>query len=195
MSFFVYIHTCPNGKRYVGVTIKTPEYRWNYGKGYFHNKHFSRAIKKFGWDNIEHTSFKTKSKDLMMFWERILIYHYNTMDDEYGYNKTSGGDGCYERSDETKQKISAALKGRTISDEHKQILLASNVGKKRSLETRKRMSEAAKNRKSKPLSDETKRKLSEIMKGRKMPPRSEESRKRYSEATKLYWENKRKNTI
>lgn len=39
MSYYVYIHTCPNGKRYVGITTKNPKYRWSKGNGYKPNKH------------------------------------------------------------------------------------------------------------------------------------------------------------
>lgn len=113
MSFFVYIHTCPNQKRYVGVTTQSnPELRWKEGWGYHKNMHFTNAINKYGWDNIEHEVFETQSVELMSYWERILIYHYNTMDSEFGYNKTGGGENinglCL--SDDTKKKMSEAKK-------------------------------------------------------------------------------------
>ena len=43
----VYIHICPNGKRYVGITQKEdPKERWDSGWGYQNNVHFFNAIKK-----------------------------------------------------------------------------------------------------------------------------------------------------
>lgn len=45
-SFCVYIHVLPNGKKYIGITCKKPEYRWNHGDGYKNNRHFYNAIKK-----------------------------------------------------------------------------------------------------------------------------------------------------
>ena len=39
-KFYVYIHTCPNGKKYVGLTTTDPKDRWRKGEGYKSNKHF-----------------------------------------------------------------------------------------------------------------------------------------------------------
>jgi len=51
--YYIYIHTCPNYKCYVGLS-KNPKQRWNKGKGYKENKEFYNAIKFYGWDNIKH---------------------------------------------------------------------------------------------------------------------------------------------
>lgn len=53
-SYSVYMHTCPNSKKYIGITCRNPLYRWNHGNGYRRNEHFFRAIVKYGWDNIKH---------------------------------------------------------------------------------------------------------------------------------------------
>lgn len=150
MSFFVYIHTCPNGKKYIGVTTqKKPEDRWRDGERYQHNKHFTSAINKYGWDNIEHEYFKTESKELMFYWEKILIYYHNTLDREFGYNKTGGGEGPngLKHTEETKKKISESLKGRpcptkgkNLSDEHKKKLSKAGKGRKVPEETKRKMS-------------------------------------------------------
>lgn len=154
MKYFVYIHTCPNQKRYIGVTTRKPEVRWCNGRGYRTNNHFYRAIKKYGWDNIQHQVFETKSRELMHYWEKILIYHYNTMDSELGYNKTGGGDSGFEMSEHTRQKISETLTGHA----------GWNKGKKMP-----------------PLSDKTKNKISESLKGFK---HSEETKRKISETIK-----------
>ena len=53
--FCVYKHTSPNGKSYIGITsMNPPEKRWKNGKGYSHNKYFTNAINKYGWDNFTH---------------------------------------------------------------------------------------------------------------------------------------------
>lgn len=220
MSFFVYIHTCPNQKRYVGITTAiNPELRWCKGRGYHKNMHFTNAINKYGWDNIEHEVFETQSVELMSYWERILIYHYNTMDSEFGYNKTGGGENinglCL--SDDTKKKISEGNKGkkkpaisedtrkrlsdagkrRKHSDDTKKKISDSNKGKRHSEDTRKRLSESAKGRtpwnkgkKLPPYSEEYREHMRIINTGKK---HSEDAKKKMSEAKKLYWENKRKN--
>lgn len=46
-DYVVYMHVLPNKKRYIGITCRKPEYRWNYGKGYIENKHFYNAILKY----------------------------------------------------------------------------------------------------------------------------------------------------
>jgi hypothetical protein len=52
--FYIYCHTAPNGKRYIGQTCaECPERRW--GKGYKGCTHLEHAIEKYGWDNFEHS--------------------------------------------------------------------------------------------------------------------------------------------
>jgi hypothetical protein len=55
-KFCVYEHLFPNGKRYIGITSKRPEARWEGGTGYDkdHQPVMYNAIQKYGWDNIEH---------------------------------------------------------------------------------------------------------------------------------------------
>ena len=53
-NYTVYMYITPNNKKYIGVTCRKPEYRWNNGKGYEPNKHFYNAILKYGWENIKH---------------------------------------------------------------------------------------------------------------------------------------------
>lgn len=51
--YYVYIHTCPNGMRYIGMT-KDISKRWKNGQGYVDNKEFYNAIQLYGWENIQH---------------------------------------------------------------------------------------------------------------------------------------------
>ena len=53
-DYKVYVHTAPNGKRYVGITRQKLNRRWRYGEGYKRCVYFYKAIKKYGWDNITH---------------------------------------------------------------------------------------------------------------------------------------------
>lgn len=89
---YVYIHTSPNGKKYVGITKQIPEVRWNYGCGYHNNTHFYRAIKKYGWNNFKHeivASGLTKNEALHM--EIDLIKKFNSF--KNGYDLSFGGEG------------------------------------------------------------------------------------------------------
>ena len=53
MSYSVYEHIFPNGKKYIGIS-KSPEERWADGRGYADNVEMFKDIVRFGWDNIEH---------------------------------------------------------------------------------------------------------------------------------------------
>ena len=116
MSYWVYVHTCPNGKKYVGITTKRkPEYRWAEGNGYYQNKHFYSAIQKYGWSSIKHEAWELTCESEMYYAEKYLIAYYHTTESEFGYNHSSGGEsgglGCT-RSEETRRKISEANKGK-----------------------------------------------------------------------------------
>lgn len=98
----VYVHIVPKAisghdwdKYYVGITSKVKaKYRWVHGNGYKDNKHFYRAIQKYGWDNIEHeivAEHLTKNEAYEM--EKALIQKLNCTNQEYGYNHTLGGQG------------------------------------------------------------------------------------------------------
>ena len=116
----------------------------------------------------------------------------------------------HKMSDEHKQKISEAKKGKSFSSEHieklryrkteshKEKLRTANLNKKHTAEAKEKIAEAGRNRvyseetrekisaalKGKPgrvQSDDIKKKISETMKGR---PKSEETRRKMSEAQK-----------
>lgn len=53
-KFTIYLHRCPNGKCYVGMTSQSMNQRWRNGLGYKNNKDFYPDIEKYGWENIEH---------------------------------------------------------------------------------------------------------------------------------------------
>jgi hypothetical protein len=91
------MHICPNGKKYIGITMQDAKRRWANGLGYRHQKHFYSAIVKYGWDNIEHVVIaENLSKADAGKLERDLISEHNTTDRRYGYNKSIGGE--YSRS-------------------------------------------------------------------------------------------------
>lgn len=158
MRYFIYVHTnLINNKKYVGITTRTPESRWNRGKGYVKNHYFYKAIQKYGWDSFQHEVFEISSREDMLYGEKYLIAFYRTTDSAYGYNLTSGGEH-YKHSAEAKKKISIARKekysgvnhpcyGRHLSKEHKQALLAANLGRHPSEEVKRKISESEKGKK------------------------------------------------
>lgn len=195
-KFYVYIHTCPNGKKYVGLTTIDPKKRWRRGNGYKSNKHFYFAIQKYGWDNIEHQVIEIDTMSEMYYLEKYLISYYQTNKNEFGYNKSTGGEkssaGChYVFTDEHKKKLSESQKGRHLSIETRHKLSESHKGVKKgphSAEAKRKMSEAKKGVKIGPHSEEHKRKISEAKKGQKAwskgIPCSEEKRRKISESLK-----------
>ena len=79
MSYTVYKHITPNGKIYIGITKRNPLKRWQNGRGYSTNKHFSRAIKKYGWNNIIHKIlFSGLSEEEAKIKEIKLIAYYKS---------------------------------------------------------------------------------------------------------------------
>lgn len=154
--YTVYMHRNKiNGKVYIGITGQKPSARWNNGTGY-RGTHFANAINKYGWGNFEHIIlFSNLKKEDACKKEIELIEHYKSTDDQFGYNIAIGGEinnGYHiskerkehlskinsgknhpqyktHRSEETKNKISKALKGIKLSEEHKKKLSEAKKGK------------------------------------------------------------------
>ena len=125
--WLVYKHTSPSSKCYVGITSKTAEQRWGYnGNNYRKNGHhayFVSAIDKYGWDNFNHEIIlENVTESEAKYTEKYLIKWYKLHN--LSYNITDGGDGTLGLtkipwnkglpcSEETKQKISTANKGKS----------------------------------------------------------------------------------
>lgn len=121
-GYTVYMHVAPNGKRYIGITCRKPEYRWNGGRGYDGSPHFSAAIMKYGWDNICHEIlFSGMTKEDAICKEIELIARYNTTDRSYGYNITCGGEGSsgVKQSDKTKAKHVETMRQKMLVPDEK----------------------------------------------------------------------------
>ena len=110
-NYTVYKHTCPNGKVYIGITGRSPKIRWDYGRNYKNNKHFTNAIQKYGWDNIKHdVLFENLTKQQAEQKEIELISEYKATNSKYGYNIQNGGMLSGKMSDASKCKISISRK-------------------------------------------------------------------------------------
>lgn len=118
-KFCVYVHIFPNGKRYIGITSKRPNARWESGNGYRDGSPIRNAINKYGWDNIEHIIlFDGLTQEEACKKEIELIDKYKTnihrYGNKYGYNLTDGGEGTT---------------GHKVSEERKEIMRQSQLGK------------------------------------------------------------------
>ena len=126
-NYVVYMHISPSNKRYIGITCKKPEHRWNNGNNYKHNIHFTRAIEKYGWDNFQHIIIvKGLTEDEAKWLEIELIKEWDSANRDKGYNISLGGDIV---SDETREKLRNVNLGRHHSDETKEKLSKVRIGK------------------------------------------------------------------
>lgn len=156
-----------NGKIYIGITSRIPEDRWGKdGRCYKSSPHFYSAIQKYGWDNFEHNIlFTNLTKEEACLKEQELIKFFNSMDRNFGYNSTSGGE-FFTMNEETKQKISQKMMGNKnglghpCSEEKKRKISEAQKGREFTEEHKQKLSEAAKQRHV-PCSEEKKKILSQ----------------------------------
>ena len=120
-TYCVYVHTNNyNLKKYVGITRRKPETRWNNGYGYLYNNHFYSAIKKYGWDGFSHDVIASNlTKDEAENFEKILILKLKSYQREFGYNNDMGGNSTGKISEQTRRKMSEYQKGRPTSARQK----------------------------------------------------------------------------
>lgn len=113
-NYYVYMHTAPNNKSYIGITKQKPKRRWRpNGSGYKNNKYFTKAIMKYGWDNFKHEIlFYGLSQKQAEQKEIELIAKYKTSDYKYGYNLDNGGRTVGTLREETKEKLRKANLGK-----------------------------------------------------------------------------------
>ena len=117
------MHIFPNGKRYIGITSKRPNVRWENGFGYANGSPVRNAIDKYGWNNIEHIVLcENLTKEEACNKEIELIAQYKTnihkYGNGYGYNLTDGGEGTvgHKVSEENKEKMRKQFLGKTGKD-------------------------------------------------------------------------------
>lgn len=130
-DYTVYCHITPDGKRYIGFTGLALHKRFGGGQLYGTQK-FTDAIKKYGWENIEHIVLESGlTKEEASEKEIYYINYYNTLDDNYGYNIASGGihGRCpISFTEEVRAKISKSLTGRKVSAEARKNMSLSHIG-------------------------------------------------------------------
>ena len=169
-----------NGKSYIGQTINE-EFR---KKDHIHGKYkcyFHDALKKYGVENFEYCVLEKIEESKLSEREIYWIDFYQTHDHDKGYNLTLGGEGTrgfsHPVSEEAKQKISKANKGKTAWNKGKTGIYSEET--KRKIGTRDH---------SLCWTEEMKKRQSEKLKGRPSPNKgkimSEEEKKKISESVK-----------
>jgi group I intron endonuclease len=176
-NYYIYKHTSPSGKVYIGMTKQNPKIRWRKdGSGYKNNRYFDRAIQKYGWDNFQHEIlYEGLTKEDASMKEKELIKQYKSNNSEYGYNISSGGEGGREgvpQSEEAKRKVSIANKGRLAGEKNHLYGVRKYqkenpfYGKHHTEETKEKLSNLHKGKK---MSDDFKSKISKAMSGKNNP--------------------------
>lgn len=146
----IYKLTAPNGKCYIGQSFDLDRRLSNYAnrvvKG---QRHLYYAVKKYGWDNFKveilwRTKHPERYRNLNVLLDTLEIAWIKKFDSvASGYNLEHGGSNG-RPSEETKQKISAARRGKALSEETKQKISAANRGKTLSEEHRRKLSKKVK---------------------------------------------------
>lgn len=142
-SFVVYVHRSPNGKIYVGITSRPTVERWgSSGQGYRENKHFWAAIQKYGWNNFEHKIVASNlSLEEACSLEIELISEYNSIDPEFGYNQTTGGNFS-KPSNEVREVLRFKATERWKDLKYRSRMICSLSGHSVSAETRQKLHNA-----------------------------------------------------
>ena len=153
----IYVHTFPDGRKYVGSTKKqNPKKRWKGAQGYRKHKILFNAIKSVGWNNIQHEILETvEDKETAFKREEYYTLLWRTNEPEFGFNIDIGK----KHNEETKKRISEIHKGRP----------AWNIGIPQTEEAKRKNSESNRGQKRQPFTEEHRAKISASNKGRVSP--------------------------
>lgn len=121
-NYVVYCHTLKkDGRKYIGITGQAPKKRWKYGAGY--TSYFRNAIKKYGWNNFEHTIlYENLTEQEAIDKEIELIKELDLTNRDKGFNICSGGQGTngYVFNEKDIEKMRISHLGKKLTEEQKQ---------------------------------------------------------------------------
>jgi hypothetical protein len=155
---------------YIGKTIQKINVRKNH-----HRHRFGHDISVIELDYV----------DDWKFWEKYWIEQFKV----WGYdlrNRNSGGGGPTKHSEETKQLMSQQRKGTLFSDAHKNKL---SISAKQKVFTNEHKANIGKTSLGRTKSDEVKKRISQKLKGIKRKPMSDEVKEKIRQ--KLLLKNKK----
>ena len=86
-NWCLYMHTFPDEKKYIGISM-SPFTRWkNDGSGYKDQPKMWEAIQKYGWENVKHEIIlENLNEKTAKQIEKALILQYQTTIPALGYN-------------------------------------------------------------------------------------------------------------
>lgn len=172
------------GKIYLGSAVNIRK-RWSEHRRTLRlGKHHSRLLQR-AWDKYGEEAFKffmlerVESRSELVACEQIWIDRIRPFDPTRGYNINPKAESRLGASWTKERRIDFSLqrkgfgKGKKLSTEHKEALLAG--------------------RRSFVFTEETKKKISEANRGRKLPPVAESTRLKLSLAAKADWQRRKAN--
>ena len=179
MGYVYKITNTVNQKSYIGISIHEPET----GRIKIHltghgNRVLSNAVKKYGQDAFTYEILEDNVfPELLPDLEIAYIAKFGTVAPT-GYNLTLGGDGIQglKHTEESREKMSRAHLGKTISKETREKMSRAQQGRTHSKETREKLSHALRGHS---VSKETREKIGAAGRGR---THSEETREKMSRA-------------
>jgi hypothetical protein len=171
--FYVYAHRRKDTNRVFYVGKGTGKRAWKHAG---RNDWWHRIVKKHG--RTVEIVFRFDDENLAFLMERELIDFYGR---DNLCNMTDGGMGGISPTLETREKISAANKGKLVSEATREKMRIASTGKTHSEETKQKLRAVALKQKRKAVSDETKRKISA---SKKVVPASEAMKQKLSQARK-----------
>lgn len=186
-----------NGKKYIGRDSKNDPKYLGSGHGLL------RAIKKYGKQNfkkeiLEECADFDELQEREEYW--LNYYDAGRNDEFYNmHNHSSGGSLGINISDETRKKLRDFNLGKKLSLETRRKMSESRrgnknhfFGKTHSDESREKIKEARRNQVIH-ISEETKQKISDAQKGIPRKKHSEESKQKIKESLKRFFELRRQN--
>jgi len=129
-----------NQKIYIGVHKTTNPNDSYFGSG----TAIKRAIKKYGKESFIKSILFEYDNSFDMFDKESELVDENFINSSNTYNLKTGGNGNYQHSQQTKDKISKSNKGKMLSNDHKSKLRIIGFHRKHSQQTKDKMSKSRK---------------------------------------------------
>lgn len=164
----IYSITSPSGNFYIGSAVCF-RHRWKIHKtklenNKHHNKPLQNAFHKYGMESLKFEILLICRKEDLFMYEQKAI---DTLNPSYNLCRSVRGTGGLSPSQETRDKIRKALKGRKMPREVAEKISMANKGKKRPKESVEKTRTAHLGMK---RSEESRKKMSYAQKGRKFSP-------------------------
>jgi group I intron endonuclease len=194
-----------NGKIYVGSSVnlsaRKAEHLRTLRRNCHDNQHLQRSFNIHGEQAFKFSVLEyVEDKNKLLEREQYYIDTLNACEKSIGYNICKTAGNCLGRpcKQETRKALSKANKGKKRSNEFCRDCAERASGKRnpffgkhRSEETKKKISDALKGRKAKPLTEEHRKKISKSLRGRKRRPLTINEKCSISEGLKKYFSEHR----